>query len=509
LLAKTKTDSAAPLEPEAVAFMAALMAKNPADLHRLRIKLKKVNTFVPLAAIDAAITAFKKDADVVTSTHHGYAKALLQELTVESWAPVASEGALNVLDSASNIWVKMTPEELERKVAQLFDGKGNCERRADYTAIATHAMILASNAEYFANASVGLASGGAFYRVESDVIIHEALTPDHRQRVMLNVAPIQMPTPKFDKFLHETFQSDRDGEEQQQIASLQEVYGTTSIGLMSRYHKAVQQIDHFGRAGKGTSNDILSALVPSEFVTSNSPFKWDQEYYLASLAGKRLNVVGELADGVSIPAAAFKTVTGGDLLTGRNPAGRPFSFKNEAAHIFNSNHMIATRDHSEAFYGRWILFDFLNSRIRNPQPLDPDLAKKIIAEELPGILYWALQGAQRVLKNGKFSPSMAHDRLMQEWRRSSSSLEEFIHESCDIGDASFTFLKSKLYESYVLWCKDSGRKPYGKGHVKALLEHNTKLGITLARINGGYETFRGVRLKSQSQVIPDIDDLEY
>jgi P4 family phage/plasmid primase-like protien len=409
----------------------------------------------------------------------------------------------------TNIWVEVTPEQLERKVAELHDGGENCVRRTDYTAIATHAMILASDPHFFTDAPVGMACPTGFYLVLHNEILCEPLSPDHRQRVMLNIDPVKMATPMFDRFLQETFQSNRDGEEQQQRNLLQEVFGTTMLGTMAKYQKAVFDFDPYGRAGKGTKTEILSALVPKEFVTSNSPFRWDQEYYLASLAGKRLNAVGELPDGVAIPAAAFKTVTGGDLLTGRNPAGRPFSFKNQAAHIFMSNHLITTRDHSEAFYTRWILIEFPNSRLRNPKPLDLDLAKNIIAEELSGIAFWALQGAQRVLANGKFSPSMAHDRLMQEWRRSTSSLEEFIHESCDIGDPTFTFLRSKLYESYVLWCKDSGRKPYAKSNVKNLLEHNSKLGITLVRINGGYETFKGVRLKPESKTFPDLDDNEY
>ena len=37
-----------------------------------------------------------------------------------------------------------------------------------------------------------------------------------------------------------------------------------------------------------------------------------------------------------------------------------------------------------------------------------------------GIAYWALEGARRLIANGDFSKSTAHDRLMAKWRRSTS-----------------------------------------------------------------------------------------
>ena len=57
-----------------------------------------------------------------------------------------------------------------------------------------------------------------------------------------------------------------------------------------------------------TLERILRGLVPSSFITAVSPFGWNKEYFVASLAGARLNVVGELSDEQPIPAAIFKTV---------------------------------------------------------------------------------------------------------------------------------------------------------------------------------------------------------
>lgn len=213
-----------------------------------------------------------------------------------------------------------------------------------------------------------------------------------------------------------------------------------------------------------------------------------------TLAGARLNVVGELPDDMPIPAAEFKSVLGRDLLIGRHPTHRPVSFKNEATHLFMSNHMIGTRDHSEAFYSRWLLLEFPNSLLKSGRPVDPGLADRIVASEMPGITAWALKGAARLLKQNKFSSSIVHDRMMEAWRRSSSSLEEFLHECCDFG-ADEKVSRADLYKDYADWCSSNGRKPYAKGKVKTMLEYNAKLGIRLASLEG-HEIFRGVALKT-------------
>ena len=87
------------------------------------------------------------------------------------------------------------------------------------------------------------------------------------------------------------------------------MFGAVVLGLMAKQQVAVL---FFGppRSGKGTATKILEALVPRDSRAAVSPVNWGREYYLAGLAGKRLNVVGELSENMPIPAAEFKTVTG-------------------------------------------------------------------------------------------------------------------------------------------------------------------------------------------------------
>ena len=496
VLEKATDDCGAPFETGALEAFKIIQHHEPAAYQRLRAQLKRTNAAISLMQLDRLVKAqpLTVSNSVPPETHHGYAKNILSRLTVDGHNPVGHEGKLFALNAAENIWTPYPQEALIRLVAEHHDGNSHCNRGGDYASIAQHALMLATDDTFFRAAPVGIACQDSFHQVTDGKIKVEPLRPNHRQRVKIDVVPQAMPTPLFDTFLHETFQSSVPGEEEQQTKLVQEIAGAIMTGCMHLFHKAVLFYDPFGRAGKGTLERILRNLVPDSFVTAVSPFNWDKEYYLASLVGARLNVVGELPDGKPIPAAAFKTVTGGDLLSGRHPNYRPVSFKNEAAHVFMSNHFITTSDHSEAFFARWLLVEFPNSRIRLGLPQDPGLADRIIGQELPGIAHWALIGAQRLLAQGKFSPSIVHDQLMGQWRRTTNSLEEFIAECCEC-HSNHTMRRSALYQFYKSWCLENGRKPFSKGKVKELLEHNIGLGISLASLDG-YEIFRGIQLLS-------------
>lgn len=459
----------------------------------LLLKSLKGATGVRLSTLRVELAKLKERGDddetEAGETHADYAKQLLLRLAADAGdhAPVGVEGHVYTL-GADAVWRGRYADEFEVQVGEMFSGQPNCSRRGDYTSIAKHAYAIAAlgNGEFFAAAPLGLACpDGTFYRLDAEgTLAVEKLTAAHRQRFVVGTTPADIPTPLFDRFLAQTFASDVPGECEAQIALLQEIMGAAAMGLMAKHEKAVLLYGP-GRAGKGTVLKIMEELVPKEWGTAVSPFRWNSEYYVAFLAGKRLNVVGELPEEMPIPAADFKTVTGRDLLTGRDPGGRPFTFRNEAAHIFNSNYLINTRDHSEAFFSRWVVVAFRNSRLaEGDAAIDGDLAKRIIGQELPGILWWALQGALRLLARGHFLMTRSHAETMTKWRLRTDSVLEFLHDTdvCALGPAREGAAPTKrvaVYDSYVRWCMDAGRKPMAKRKVFDMLESPAAVALGL------------------------------
>lgn len=489
---------------------------NPNDPKGRRKYLKKLGA-AKLSAVDlekillqlktlykVSMTALRKELSQENlgdekSTHAGYANMLLAMMREESKTdPIGVEGMLYTFSRTDGVWMGKLSNDYEVQVAKAFDGRERCERRSDYTAIASHAYaISAEGAEkFFEDAPVGLACEGRFYRVDAEgVIVKEPLRSAHRQRVLAPARPIVGEMPLFTKFLHSTF--DGDGE-QEQIDMLQEVIGAVLLGIMANFEKAVL-FKGPGRAGKGTMMKIIEAMIPHDARSAVSPFNWDGEYYLANLAGKRLNIVGELPDDEPIPASYFKSVTGRDTLTGRHPSHRPFSFRNTAAHIFNTNHYVYTKDQSEAFYSRWLLMEFRNSRIGLEDGLDVNLAKRIIDEEMSAIMAWALQGAKRLQDRGRFEETAIHHKMMEQWRRRTSALMEFItdHEEVERGDPKTHFVKrTEFYMAYANWCKVSNRRPMGKQRLYDEVDQPVmlRMGIKFGIAHGNIDVIRGLQL---------------
>lgn len=433
------------------------------------------------------------------ATHAGYAANMVDRLESKAGVrPVGVEGMIYTYSEGKGIWKGVPYMDFAVQIAEAFDGQENCSRRTDYLAIAAHtySVLSAGKERFFEDAPVGLACKGRFYSVTREgVIEREELDSTHRQRVLSPVVPAVGPMPLFEKYLADTFKGDEDNE---QIDLLQEIMGAIMLGLMPKYEKAVL-LQGPGRAGKGTIMKIMQKLVPDDARCAVTPYMWDNEYYLAKMAGKRLNLVGELPDDDPIPAAYFKTVTGRDALTGRNPRGEPFTFTNSAAHIFNTNHFVYTKDHSEAFYSRWILMDFKNSLTGRDKDQIKTLAQDIIENELPAILAWALKGAKRLEERRYFVETKAHHRLMAKWRHRTSTLLEFLldRDACFLGNANKHWCRRmEFYHQYTAWCKESNRRPMGKLKLyDELSALGPSVGVSLA-VKDGYDVIRGVSFDS-------------
>jgi putative DNA primase/helicase len=399
--------------------------------------------------------------------------------------PVGVEGALWVY--RDNLWRRHPLERAETEIGASYQVR-TCRRKSDYSAIARHAYDLTTDPTFFDCAPPGLMTPTGFYSVEEKEVRCSDPAPELRQRFRVNVTPTPRPADRWERYLDATFAHKSFDVAHKQRRLLQEIIGCALVGLLYKFEKAIL---FFGlqHSGKSTLLRIIEALVPREYLCAVSPFEWDREYSLATLAGKRINIVGELPKDKDIPAAAFKQVTGRDRVTGRNPYGRPFDFIPTAGHFFNTNHFPATRDQHAAFWRRWLCLGFFN--VVDLEDRDADLDKHIISAELPAVAHWALEGASRVLAEG-FTESPMHEELMQRWRIASDSVAQFLQDSDVVSiDKNKMALRGNVYRAFQDWCKDAGLCAVGK---RKFFERVESLGYAIGPVNGTYFV-KGVALR--------------
>jgi putative DNA primase/helicase len=392
---------------------------------------------------------------------------------VDQQAPLADSGALYRYERRSGLWRRHEIDALARFVGEMID-ETNCKRVSDYRGIAQLVYSrarddVAHDASPFDAAPPGIAADGVFFRLNCTKVERVKLAPEHLARFAVPVAPdTKHPRPLFDALIAASF-STSDADHGEQRVLLQQHFGACVIGAAARMQKAMlwRGVE---RSGKSTLQEVMRSMFRAENVAAVPPHLWAHEYHCAALAGKVLNTVGEVDDKRPL-TVAFKNVVGRDLLHGRHVTHRPFSFRNEAAHVFNCNGFPPTEDQTNAFWDRWSGVEFRHTR--PPENRDDRLAEKIIASELPGVLAWAIEGAQLLAEaGGRFIETVAHTAMIEKWRGRTDSVRswlfdrdvvELLRDEPDDRQVKEYWLRTQteLHRHYCTWCQMARRHPLG------------------------------------------------
>jgi P4 family phage/plasmid primase-like protien len=444
--------------------------------------LKSV-TSVPMAVIRAAVKNAKRK---VPLTHSQLAKKIIDGFT--GIRPVGYLGKILHYIPVSGLWESMTLEKFAVVIGKQFIDESLCMRFSEYKAIAQYVYSEIEDDGFFKTTPKGLQTPSGFHCVRDHQLVVLPKSEKNRARFKIDFDPDETrEATYFISFLKSAF-----GESySQQMMSLKIMLGLALIGIQNEEQKACL-LYGVGGSGKSTLLKVLEALVPDEYISHVSPHDMDNEYARASLAGKLLNIVPELDKDKPIPSSDFKSITGGDTVDAREPYGRIFSVKPEAGNWFNSNFFPSTKDQSDAFFRRWVIFHFLNSTPQEQQ--DPHLVKRIIDEELPCVLALAFEGIKNYLMlGGNLCLSAEHKKCMAKWRNYSNTVKAWLNDDDSnvlIRDASYRSIKpirkTFAFQSYLDWCKSNNRKPYSSSNFAELMEDLGHIAVQYQ----GYNTYK-------------------
>lgn len=421
-------------------------------------------------------------AEADNATHHDLALSWIDAHTIDGHAPVYTAGAYYV-PSVDGLWERTTPEAVQVGIARMFNGRKLCKKNADFRQIADHIAALCEVEGFFDDAPAGVVTPMGFHYIGGIGSVEAVdLKLSHRQTFALDFVPeYEADSPLLDGVLADAFEGDH---AEAQTDLWWQAVGAALFGLMPRLQVVLLLLGR-ERSGKSLLQRILERAFPAAAVGAVSPASWGHEYHVATLAGKRLNVVGELSDDAPIPAASFKNVTGQNLVAGRHPTHRPFSFRCQAAHVFASNVLPPTTDRSEAFYRRWRVLRFANTV--PAERVDPDLVEKIVANEMPGMLANAFLGAERVARAGRIRTTPAHDAVLSKWRLAANPLQQFLadDEWVELDPGYRLHSSADVFTAYRAWSAAAGfRNPFGRNHFLELLESTgATRGVFVKRID--------------------------
>ncbi len=210
-----------------------------------------------------------------------------------------------------------------------------------------------------------------------------------------------------------------------------------------------------GGNGKSTFADTLSMVIGDESTSRIDLEDLYSTFGLKGLIGKRLNVIEEVG-GNYYQSHKLKKLISGEALTINMKFKDQFKFTPEAKFVFAVNTMPRVDDSSTATERRMNVVQFHNNFRDNPN-INLRFASGQLAQELPGILNWMLEGYRSLAKEGRFMDTEEQSITLAEYREENSSVDGFIAE-CLIFEPEAVQSTSKFYSDYKDYCIKDGRK---------------------------------------------------
>lgn len=282
--------------------------------------------------------------------------------------------------------------------------------------------------------------------------------------------------PMFMNFLRRIFKND-----EEMIDFMQRAIGYALTGDTNE-DKLFFLYGSSGNNGKTTFLNIIRALL-GDYAKQTPPstiMKKDTEstHELARLVGSRFVSSSETEEDKHLAEALIKQLTGGDPLHARKLYENGFEFYPTFKLFIATNHKPRISETRDAIWRRICLLPF---EVKIPDSeVDKSLEKKIIQNELSGILNWAIEGCMKWKMSGLTFP-VAIQNATNEYREEMDILGRFLKECCQEKPGA-KIKSSILYDAYKDWVEEQGHRPVS--HIK-FSQRLEERGIEKKRENTG------------------------
>ncbi|MFF0206297.1 phage/plasmid primase, P4 family [Streptomyces sp. NPDC005017] len=269
------------------------------------------------------------------------------------------------------------------------------------------------------------------------------------------VSPEPMPTPRWDRFLTDTFGEGPDCAEM--IDFLHLLLGYSITGDVGG--QVMPFLFGSGKNGKSVLLDVVMKLIGDYADVAPPGFLMARPYEghptdLAELHGRRIIVCSEVKPGDRFDEARVKLLTGGDRIKARRMRQDFFSFSPTHKLWLLGNHRPEVGTGGFAFWRRMRLLPF--ERVVPDQRKIDNLADILVTEEGPGILNWLVQGARRYLSGEKGLSGPERVRIATTaYAETEDHTGRFLGECCVL-DTELRAEQTQLYAAYRTWCQNEG-----------------------------------------------------
>jgi len=247
--------------------------------------------------------------------------------------------------------------------------------------------------------------------------------------------------------------------------------------------------------GKTVFLKVIAAMLGdyAQAVPSNTLLAKRMEQHptdIARMEGRRWLALDETTQGARLDEATIKRLSGGGTMVARG-MGQDFREFQMVGKVHMTTNHLPHINHDPATMRRLRLISW---PVRIPdEEIDRNLAARIIANELPGVLAWAVRGTQEWRTRGLEAPleaTMDTERFIEEEDEFGMWMTERVVESDVMTPVD------NLYRSYKNWCEAGNITPKG---ILTFGRELTARGAKATRTN----TARGYLLRVRDALTQD------
>jgi len=341
----------------------------------------------------------------------------------------------------------LSPQEMEALVYQLTQGMGQPQHTRGFISFT---KANSYRKDFFDQANEGyLNLINGYLNVKTKEITPHL--PEHRQQITLSTAyDPSAKCPLWEKFLLQIFENNND-----LVEMVRDMIGYVLLGGEPFLQRAFV-LHGRGRNGKSTLINIIESLIGLNNFSSVPMKDLDKPFSVVMLKNKVVNLREETPK-ETINAEAFKAAVGGANLVASRKFQDEFLFRCQARFIFACNDMPKFQDSSVGMLERLVFIPFMYEIPASER--DTEIGARL-RNELPGILNWALQGAERLMIFKHLTFLDATKEIKEEYKRDSDSVYDYFKEHLIVTTDHDNAISIKVtYSKYVEWSRETGRFP--------------------------------------------------
>jgi len=225
-----------------------------------------------------------------------------------------------------------------------------------------------------------------------------------------------------------------------------------------------------GSNGKSVALSLFKSALGIENTSTLELHEFSNDNKLQVTIGKLLNIGTEI-DSKRIDPSLVKRLASGEPITVDKKYGASFTITTFPKLIFATNNLPSqSNDVSKGYFRRFLIIPFEREfdHENKTENFMPDLL-----EHRPAILQLMLEGAMRLVANGRFTHSDKIARAGKQFENAINSIQSFITD-CQVTDALPSDVKPcttgpDLYQQYSVFCMREGLQAKSKRQLLDVL----------------------------------------